>query len=194
MMHSLMKKEIAGTLLFIFLFTWIALSGCMRSSSRYDRELDRFYEGLRGDESTALSSYAGFIKYGTAGGDYLIKKLKTENGPGLRQTAVEIIGLTGCSDCANELTFYLNDPYWRVRFFTLDTLDKLNYGKIREALREAIEKDPHESVKLGAIMLLGKKKNADDALFLQALKEKNMNNEKILKAVAIALTNRSNSK
>jgi len=192
-MHPISKKDIVVILLSGFLFWGLALTGCVRNISR-EVEFDRFYKGLKGDESSFLYSYAGFLKYGAAGGDYLIKKLKTENDPALRQTAVDIIGSAGCSDCSNELTFYINDSNWRVRLFTLDTLDNLNYGKIREVLREAIEKDPNESVRKGAILLLVKKKNADDAPFLQALKEKNLNNEKILKVIDNALTNLSTRK
>jgi hypothetical protein len=43
-------------------------------------------------------------------------------------------------------------------------------------------------------MFLDKKRNADNALFLQVVKEKYLNNEKILKAINIALTNPSNIK
>ena len=190
-MNPTSYRGIVIILLFGFLFMGILLAGCVRNIGR-EEEFDRFYKGLKG-ESSAYSQ-AGFLKYGAAGGDYLIKRLKTENHPALRAEAVGIIGFTGCSDCANELTFNLNDPNWRVRYFTLDTLDKLNYGKIRESLREAIEKDSHESVRMGALLLLVKKKNADDAPFLQALKEKNLNNEKVLNVIDTALENLSNPK
>jgi hypothetical protein len=90
---------------------------------------------------------------------------------------------------------YLNDPNWRVRYFILETLGKLNYGKFRDALREAIEKDPHKSVRIAAILLiLSNKGNADDVSYLQALKEKNKNDEKMLKAIDYALAKLSSRK
>jgi hypothetical protein len=193
-MHATVQKKVPKILLFCFLILAFTLSGCVPNLSR-EKEFNRCYKGLGESGSSFARSCAVFLKYGAAGGDYLIKKLKTENNLHIKTEAISLIGFTRCTNCADELKFYLNDPNQRVRVFTLDTLDKLNYPEIRELLREAIERDPQWSmVSMHALLLLIQKKNPDDEAFLQTLKKKNPNNEKMLKIIDTALASLPKSK
>jgi hypothetical protein len=82
----------------------------------------------------------------------------------------------------------LDDPDWRVRFFTVDTLDKLKYKNFRDLLPDIITKDSDENVKTVVIMMLGKHGSPKDIIFLEdLLKRSEYQDKKLNTAIKSAL-------
>jgi len=151
-------------------------------------EFDNLYRGLK-EVDRREDSFLKFISSGENSCEFLLEKLAVENNALIKCDIIEIIGYIKCSNCQDELVPFLNDPNWRVRFFTVDVLGKLKHEKLFTLLPKIILKDPNERVKIGAIIALGKCGNEKDVRFLEKLAaEKEYQGNKLIKAINMALT------
>ena len=157
-------------------------------------EFDNLYAGLKKIEQKE-DNFFKFISLGGKACDYLLKKLMIEKDDLIKSDILQIISFIKCSNCEDKLISFLNDPNWRVRFFTIDVLDKLEYEKLSARLPGIILNDTNQKVKIGAIMAIGKSGNAKDIRFLENLATlKKYQNKHLSKAINIALVSlRSNS-
>jgi len=155
--------------------------------SQDKKVFETLYKNLNNVEQKE-KAFAEFIKYGKKSGDYLSKKLTTEKDNIIKTDVMQIIGIIGCTNCENGLVVFLNDPNWRMRFFTIDSLDKLTYKNISSFLPNIIRNDSNTNVKIKAIITLGKYGNTKDIIFLEnLLDQKEYKGNKLSKAINIAL-------
>ena len=153
-------------------------------------EFDILYNELKSPEQKE-DSFLGFISLGEKSCDYLLKKLVMENDILMKRDLLQIIGFIKCSNCEKKLVPFLKDPDWRIRFFTIDALDKLEYEKLSSLLRHIIVNDANRQVRIEAIIALGKSGNTKDLQFLHNLAgRKEYQNKKLIEAINMALANR----
>jgi HEAT repeat protein len=152
-----------------------------------NKDLENLYEGLRNAE-TSEKSFEGLIKYGPDAGNFLAGKLSAEKDNLIKGDAIQILGFVGCEGCLEKVLPFLDDTDWRIRFFTIDTLDKLKYKDISCYLYKIISKDSDNRVRNKAIMTLGKYGDEKDIAFLKELANREgFNNPNLIKAINIAL-------
>jgi len=152
-----------------------------------NRDYEHLYQML-GKTEQKEKAFMTFTKHGKMAGDYLVSKLRVERDSFIKSDVIQIIGLTGCSNCDKQLIFFLYDPDWRVRFFTVDTLDKLKCKNFLDLLPDIITKDSDENVKTVAIMMLGKHGSAKEITFLEDLfKRSEYQDKKLNTAIESAL-------
>jgi hypothetical protein len=78
---------------------------------------------------------------------------------------------------------------WRVRFFTIETLDKLKYTKLSDLLPKIILNDLSHQVKIEAIGLMGNSGDTRNISFLENLMtQKEFQNSNLSKTITIALS------
>ena len=153
-----------------------------------DEVFEDLYQGLKKVEAKE-KSFMKFTQYNKKAGDYLIKKLPEEKDNLIKTDVIQIIGFSGCTNCEERLISLLNDSDWHVRFFVIDTLDKLNYKDMPILLPKVIINDTNENVRIEAIITLGKYGNEKDISFLEGLvSQKDYKTKKLSKAIDIALT------
>lgn len=184
-----LKKVIA---IGIFIFIILVISILPQKKEFRDIKIfDNLYEKMKKNDNKE-EVFLTFATHGKNAGNYLINRLVDEKDSILKSDVIQIIGFTGCLNCEEKLVMFLTDPDWRVRFFTIDTLDRLEYKKISLHLPKIIIKDTNNNVRVCAIMSLGKYGNTKDMNFLKDIsKRKDYDNEKITKAINIALTART---
>ncbi len=125
--------------------------------------------------------------------EYLLKRLSDENDSFIRSDIIQIVSSIKCPGCEENLVPLLNDPDWRVRYFTIDALGKLGYKMLAACLPEIILNDPNQEVKIGAIMSLGEYGKEKDIPFLEDLLARREYQKKVLSIINVALANlRSN--
>lgn len=136
--------------------------------SRPKEGLVRLYENLK-EVDKRERAFAVLSQSGRKAGDYLAQKLATEKDVRVKWDLVQLIGLTGCSDCEGMLIPLLNDPDWRLRIFVIDALAELGFRDLRQFLYRIIADDMDNRVKAKAIMTLGKIGHPEDITLLKNL-------------------------
>lgn len=167
-------------------FVYIALVSHL-TKSKSDEDFSILYAKLK-DREYGAESFKQFVNRGKTAGDYLANKIASEKDDLTKVNAIQIIGITGCTNCEQDLSTFLNDPNWRMRFFALDTLDKLNYDRMSPLLHKVIKNDVNKNMKIKAIMILGKCGSKNDIIFLKNLRhQREYDDQKISKAIDIAI-------
>jgi len=163
-------------------------------SNENNAAFDKLYEGLKNVEQKD-KSFLAFINSGEKSTNYLLKELTQEKDDLTKSDIIQIIGFTGCNNCAVKLIPFLNDPNWRIRFYTIDTLHKLKYDKILFLLPSIILNDSNQKVKIKAIITIGDYDKANNVNFLEKLAgQKEYQDENLKKAIVMAISKlRSNS-
>lgn len=183
------KKLFLKILLFLIIlvpFVYIALVSHL-TKSKSDEDFSILYAKLK-DREYGAESFKQFVNRGKTAGDYLANKIASEKDDLTKVNAIQIIGITGCTNCEQDLSTFLNDPNWRMRFFALDTLDKLNYDRMSPLLHKVIKNDVNKNMKIKAIMILGKCGSKNDIIFLKNLRhQREYDDQKISKAIDIAI-------
>ena len=158
------------------------------SRTSKNEDFDDLYKALKKIDQKEMA-FEAFTKYEKKAGDYLVNKLPVEKDNLTKSDVIQIIGLVGCTDCEEKLIPFLEDTDWRIRFFTIDTLDKLKYQNISDLLPNIITKDNSRSVKIKAIVTLGKHGSAKDSIFLDYLSKLNeYQDKKLRRAIDMALS------
>lgn len=185
-----LKKILKISLVIIFIFfilNYFSLLFHKKQDNNIDFEM--LYKNLNIIEQRE-KTFAEFIKYGRKSGDYLSEKLTTEKDELIIIDALQIIGFVGCTSCKDGLLIFLNDPNWRIRFFALETLEKLEYGEITSLLPNIIKNDSDRRVKIKAIITLGKYGSKKDIAFLKELSnQEEYKNKNVNKAINMAILN-----
>lgn len=184
-------KKIFKIILIIVVIFFILNYFSLLFHKKQDNNIDfeNLYKSLNNIEQRE-KTFAEFIKYGRKSGDYLSEKLTTEKDELIRIDALQVIGFVGCTNCEDSLLVFLNDSNWRVRFFALETLEKLKYREIASLLPDIIKNDSDRRVKIKAIMALGKYGNTLDIVFLEELSnQKEFKNKNLNKAINMAILN-----
>jgi hypothetical protein len=162
------------TYVYLVLLTALVILIGVVAKSRYqsERDFDRMYEGLR-SPVTLDNNATGFYVRGSKACEYLIGRIRGEKDPMQKAIAVNIIGGMRCRNCGDRLTPFLRDENWRVRFMTIDTLDKLGYAQMLPILREDILRENDERVLRRAVSAIGKYGDRADLALIDRLARMN---------------------
>ena len=181
-------KNFSKYFLFLLVFVILAyIAIVFHVNYNNTEDFDKLYAGLKNAEKKE-GSFKKFTSVGEKACDYLLNKLPIEEDALIKSDILQIISYANCSNCGVNLVPFLYDPDWRVRFFAVDALNKLEYKRLIDQLPEVILNDPNENVKIGAIMILGERGNTKDIKFLENLaSRKKIYSKKYGKAIDIAL-------
>ncbi len=169
-----MRQKLAKKHYFVITFLCFVLLGVVILYRYHVKEpdegvtFDKLYADLK-DVNKRESAYYRLIQHKQKAGDYLARTLPSEGDDLIKMYALQIIGFSGCTKCEGSLLQYVEYPDWHVRYFALDTLNKLGYDNIINISKKVLTADTNDSLIIGALTIIGERGALEDIAFMENL-------------------------
>lgn len=136
-------------------------------------ENDSFEEKLNNlkssNESVRLSSIYELTSMGDKINPILLKAIEKDEDVIFKVGVIQILGNIQNESSINTFITHLNHDNWRVRFFSAESLGKLNTSKAILPLENLIKREKNKNVILISLLSLNKISEFEDIEFLKSL-------------------------